>query len=113
MDVDKSGADVVAPVVVLVPTASGGVVNDESASLVDGEDDATGTALAVMLAEGAGAALSAVPPEDESSELHPTAPPTASALAAATTIVRPRAILHPATRAPSRTITQSRRSGPV
>jgi hypothetical protein len=89
--VDTDGSDVVASVVVLVPTGRVDAVNDETASGVDGDD------------------LSTAPSEDESSELHPVAPAIAKALAAATTNVRPRTMLHPATTAPSREITRSRR----
>ena len=78
-----------------------------------GGGDASGTAVAVTLAEGAGDDLSAVPSEDESSELHPVAPAIASALAAATTIVRARAMLHPATEVPSRAFTAPPRCGTV
>ena len=76
--VDKVGSDVVAPGVVLVPTGCVGAVSDARVLLVGG-GDASGTAVAVTLAEGAGDDLSAVPSEDESPELHPVAPAIASA----------------------------------
>jgi hypothetical protein len=103
--VDKVGSDVVAPGVVLVPTGCVGAVSDARVLLVGG-GDASGTAVAVTLAEGAGDDLSAVPSEDESPELHPVAPAIASAVAAATVIVLARAMLHPATEVPSRAFTR-------
>jgi hypothetical protein len=84
--VDKVGSDVVAAVVVLAPIGCVDVGNDEDTLAGDGDD------------------LSTVPPEDESSELHPVAPAIASALAAATTNVRARAMFHPATTASSSAI---------
>ena len=103
--VDKVGSDVVAPGVVLGPTGCVGAVSDRRVSVVGG-GGASGTAVAVMLAEGAGDDLSAVPSEDESSELHPVAPAIASAVAAATIIVLARAMLHPATEVRSRAFTR-------